>query len=192
SIGPLHMNVAEVVLPGAIVASVHTKRWRWICVFVIAALLVLQPDASQTTSFAGAIIVVLWCSSVAKTFRFGGSALLFFAVVVAWLRHDPLLPVLETEGIIGLANKITPLVAGLALVLLAFTSLSPLLSRGTRVHAAECASLALACYFLLSSITPFLGVFPVPLLGIGMSPIIGFWMGVGMLAGLADSEGTGK
>ena len=31
---------------------------------------------------------------------------------------------------------------------------------------------------------PFLGAFPAPLLGLGMSPIIGAWLGVGLLAGL--------
>lgn len=33
------------------------------------------------------------------------------------------------------------------------------------------------------------GAFPTPLVGIGVSPILGAWLGVGLLAGVAGREG---
>jgi len=41
---------------------------------------------------------------------------------------------------------------------------------------------ALSAYLLLTMIAPAIGAFPVPLMGMGMSPIIGSWLGVGCLA----------
>lgn len=34
---------------------------------------------------------------------------------------------------------------------------------------------------------PLLGAFPVPLVGMSMSPIIGFWAGIGALMAVCDS-----
>lgn len=40
---------------------------------------------------------------------------------------------------------------------------------------------ALACYFLTCLLAPFLGNFPVPLLGYGASPIIGYFLALDWL-----------
>ena len=50
------------------------------------------------------------------------------------------------------------------------------------------AALALSAYFVFSALTPLFGAFPVPLVGIGVSPVIGFWMGAGLLAAIASRE----
>jgi hypothetical protein len=46
----------------------------------------------------------------------------------------------------------------------------------------------LATYFALSALTPLVGTFPVPLVGMGMSPIIGFWLGCGSLIAVSGTS----
>ena len=45
-------------------------------------------------------------------------------------------------------------------------------------------SLCLAAW----AVTPLFGAFPVPLVGVGMSPILGAWLGVGLLAATARAR----
>lgn len=109
--------------------------------------------------------------------------LLFVGVVavlgiIAWARPDPLAGVAEVEGIIGLAWQRAPLVAAVAVTSLAIAVGAPVLSssRSNRAPAR-----ALAAYMAVTAIAPAIGAFPVPLIGMSMSPVIGFWLGIGML-----------
>ncbi len=52
--------------------------------------------------------------------------------------------------------------------------------------------LALTGYLVLSAFTPLFDAFPDPLLGIGMSPIIGFWLSVGLLPAIVSWENDTK
>jgi hypothetical protein len=49
--------------------------------------------------------------------------------------------------------------------------------------------MALAVYCAVVSLAPALGAFPVPLVGMGMSAILGFWLGAGALAAAARRGG---
>lgn len=109
--------------------------------------------------------------------------LLFVGVVavlgiIAWARPDPLAGVAEVEGIIGLAWQRAPLVAAVAVTSLAIAVGAPVLS-GSRSNRAT--ARALAAYMAVTAIAPAIGAFPVPLIGMSMSPVIGFWLGIGML-----------
>jgi len=186
-LGPAHLNVAMLLLPAAIVAlavRVRQQRWPWLAVVIALALLAAQPDASQATALAGATALI-----AAVTIRHAGVRIALMATVVGlaaltWLRPDPLAPVAEVEGIIGLALKLSPLCAGLALLLLAGVAGAPVACTVTNRPALSLGGAALGLYLLLWAAMPFLGAFPVPLIGMGMSPIIGAWLGVGLLAGL--------
>jgi hypothetical protein len=48
-------------------------------------------------------------------------------------------------------------------------------------HPARDAALALSAYFFTVAIVPFFGWFPVPLVGLGMSFPVGWWLGMGLL-----------
>lgn len=182
-VGPLHINAAAALLPAAAVAlaALRDRRWSWLAAAAILGLLVLQPDASQATAFGAAMIVVLASSRAPGTLRAGGIAATVLAVAAAWLRPDPLAPVPEVEEIISLAWAWAPLAAAAAVALLAATALWPLrIAVGDRP--AKVAALALAACGALSALAPAFGAFPVPLVGIGMSPVLGFWLGAGALA----------
>ena len=187
-LGPVRINMAEVLLPAAVVALAALSPGRvstWLVAAAVTVLLVVQPDASQATAFGGAVIVTLLLSHLGRAARWGGVAATVVGIAGSWLRPDPLAPVPEVEGIFGLAWTLSPLVAVLASVALAATALSPILAARDGAATSRKASLALAVYFLLSAIAPALGAFPVPLVGMGMSPILGSWLGAGLLAALA-------
>jgi len=189
-LGPLRINAAEILLPAALVACAaapHGLRMAWGTAAAILVLLAAQPDASQATAYGGGVIVLTAISPAGRGWRAGAAVLVILAVVVAWLRPDPLAPVPEVEGIMGLAWRLSPFAGLAAWGLLAAVVLSPLArSRGSDLRPA---AIALAAYAVLSALTPLFGAFPVPLFGMGMSPILGLWLGIGLLAASERAAG---
>jgi hypothetical protein len=86
----------------------------------------------------------------------------------------------EVEGIIGLAWASSPAVAAVAVALLAATALLPLRLAGRSRPFTPALALAACC--AVQALAPAFGAFPVPLVGMGMSPVLGFWLGAGALA----------
>ena len=191
-VGPVHANLAAILLPGGIVALAALSArewWPWLVAALVGVLLVLQPDASQATAFGAGVVVILMRLPAPRATRAACIAAVLAFVVTAWLRPDPLGPVAEVEGIIGLAARWSQLAALLSVGLLTSVVLSPLLVGKVEDGPLRTASRALAAYFALSALTPLAGTFPVPLLGIGMSPIIGFWLGCGSLVAVSGASG---
>ena len=191
-IGPVHANVAALLLPAfvvALAALVRDGSWAWLDCAACAVLLILQPDGSQATAFAAAVLIVVVRLPVARAIRIGAVVLVSSGAVMAWLRPDPLAPVAEVEGVVGLAYALSPPIAVTAVVALGGAALAPMMvATGPERSAARTAALALSAYFVFSALTPLFGAFPVPLVGIGVSPVIGFWMGAGLLAAIASRE----
>lgn len=187
--GPLHVNIAMVVLPSlsVVLAAAEDRRAIWGAAVAALILLVAQPDASQTTTLAAVLILVAAFRAPSRGVK---AALILFAGVAAaaaWMRPDPLQPVAEVEEIVGLAFQVSPLIGSLALILLAaFAAVPATLTRpDARLKLAGAAlSLCLAAW----AVTPLFGAFPVPLVGVGMSPILGAWLGVGLLAATARAR----
>ncbi|WP_372785414.1 hypothetical protein [Phenylobacterium sp.] len=189
-LGPLHMNVAEVLLAPAVVgwaALAARPGWPWGTAALALALLVAQPDASQATALGGAFLVIATLEGQ-RVGRWAGATLVAVAVTMAWLRRDPLAPVADVEGIMGLAWRLSPLAAVFAWLALGGAVSAPLILSGSDRRAVRAAALALAIYGMLAVLTPLLGAFPVPLVGMGMSPILGAWLGAGLLAALWRSS----
>lgn len=184
-LGPLHINVAEVLLPPAVAACASLAQGRvWLQVAALAlALLVLQPDASQATAFGGATAVLVGASVRSMLLRIAGLAVIAVAVGASWLRPDPLAPAPEVEEIMRLAWAVSPLAAVAAWAAL-------LASCGTLAWGRTPGAMALGVYALLTALTPILGPFPVPLVGMAMSPVLGLWLGAGLLAAQARVRGA--
>lgn len=182
--GPLHMNVAALLLPlllVALAAAPPDLALRSGVAIVVIALLYLQPDASQGSAFAVAALLLIGFESSRRLTGRMPIAIVFAIAAATWLRPDPLPPLPEVEGIIGLAWRISPLVAVSALVCLLVTVASPLILLPS--GAAARVAIAMSSYFAVCAFAPCCGNFPVPLVGAGMSPIIGFWVGIGALGG---------
>jgi len=188
-IGPVRLNAAWLLLPMMVVAwtdAVSRRVPLWGVAPVISTLLALQPDASQAVALTGAVIAVLLALRVSRGFGLVCAAVPVVAALMAVLRLDPLQPVPEVEGIIGLALETSPVLALLAVVALACAVLSPLAAVAGQRGASRAAALGLTVYLALSALAPWVGAFPVPLVGMGVSPILGAWCGIGLLAGLAQ------
>ena len=184
-LGPLHVNVAALFLPAAIVALAFCgilSRLGVAFAAAIAVLLVLQPDASQATSFVAAVLVLLARSTAPNGLRFTAMAAALFVAVLSWSRPDPLESVPEVEGIFPLAFAVSPVLAIAAAFGLAVASLAPLAMRAPADGSQETAALALTAYFVCAAICPIFGAFPVPLVGLGMSFPVGYWLGIALLS----------
>lgn len=179
-IGPVRFNVAALALPLALVLLAGVSRaWQLALSGAIMLLLVAQPDASQATAFGAGAICLLW-SKGRDGIAAAAMAATALLAMVAWLRPDPLAAVPEVEGIVALAWQQGPALAITAVAALAGATLSPLVA-SSAAHRGP-AAWALATYMAVSAIIPAVGAFPVPLIGMSMSPIIGFWIGIGILA----------
>lgn len=184
-LGPLHMNVAMVLGPAAVAAlgvDAEARPWAWMAAFVALGLLVLQPDASQATALAAALVLIAAGAAWSVAPRAGVMVAAGLLATAAWLRPDPLLPVPEVEQVVGLAAAVSPLAAGLAVVLLAAASLAAAIMTRSAPPGPRRAGRALSLALVAGSVAPWLGAYPVPWVGIGMSPILGAWLGVGLLA----------
>jgi cell division protein FtsW (lipid II flippase) len=182
-LGPVRLHAAAVLLPPLLVALHGLARVRgwWISTLValgVAAILLLQPDAAQATAFAAAALVVLLPGAGRDPLRLAGMLALPVLAGLSWLRRDPLGPVPYVEEIVDLAAGLGAVWAVAAVVSLLVLPLPFLLAgRG----GARPAGLALGAYVALTVLAAFVGVFPVPVLGYGVSPILGYFAGVALL-----------
>jgi hypothetical protein len=182
--GPLHINIAALLLPLALVALATLRPAAPFflgTVGSIGLLLVLQPDASQATAFLLAAELLLLRGNMSSGTRIAGTLGIAALALAAWSRPDPLDPVREVEGIFSLLAEVSPTLAILAAIGLAITALIPLRRAFTADGGTAEAAQALALYCIAVAILPAAGVFPVPLVGLGMSFPVGYWVGMALL-----------
>jgi hypothetical protein len=138
-----------------------------------ATALVLQPDASQLTAFALAMLVLLAAPSSHLLRRLALSAVLLCCTAVAWRAPDPLVPVRYVEGVLNLAAEVSPFALLAALISAALPVIAFVwVARATRSRG----TFAVAVYYAsLFALAP-LQATPVPLLGFGAGPILGYFL----------------
>lgn len=182
-LGPVQIHAGAVLLPPLLVALLESP---WISAvagaFVVLVVLLLQPDAAQAASFGAA-----WLCLVAFRREKGAIAVMIASVVLAaasLVRADPLSPVPHVEGIVGLAAAQGPALAVAALASLAALPLAQAMLLERRV------GLVLATYTAGLLVAAWLGDHPVPVLGYGVSPILGYY-GAVTLAGSVGGRETG-
>jgi hypothetical protein len=143
-------------------------------------MLVLQPDASQASAFAVAVAVLLLQRGRAHVSDWVAGGIVVGFALLAWSRTDPLEGVPHVEGIVSLAASLGAgwLIASvLALALLPL----PFISEGLRRRELRPEGFSLAAYFGIVCVTPFAGAYPVPVLGYGLSPILGYFAALGWI-----------
>ena len=190
ALGPVQANVVMLLGPAFVVAfAARMDFWptgSWLAILAALALTATQPDASQAAGLAAVAVLAAWSFHARPRSRLILVALAIGAAVWAWQRPDPLAPVPEVEGVIGLAFAQSVSMGALALSLLILTAVAPSLAATS--PAARLPALSLALFLLAWAAAPFLGAFPVPFLGMGPSPIVGAWLGVGLLAALLRTQ----
>jgi cell division protein FtsW (lipid II flippase) len=176
--GPLFVNIAALTLPAALVAMARLGAQHRLVPMIatlLAAILALQPDASQAFALALAGFAILVTD---KRISALVTALCLFGIAaLSLLRADPLQPVAEVEQIIQLAHASAP-----ALAWAAVASLAAIPAMLFALRLDDVAARALALYIAVACAAPIFGWFPVPLVGAGMSFPLGLWLGIGLLA----------
>lgn len=183
SIGPIRFYVASIVLPILIMGLWKIRKntnW-WISVIIttgVSLLLALQPDASQTTAFIIPMAIILFSNTNKNYFRF--SVLGVFSLIIAftWIYLDTLPPVAYVEGIVKMVAEM-----GIVWFALGITSLVilplPFILFPARNN--KLLSICLGTYFTVVMISTLFGNFPVPLMGYGISPILGYLIAIAWL-----------
>jgi hypothetical protein len=188
-VGPVRVNAGMLLSPSLVVATaVLAARgwWGWLPALVALVVSAMQPDASQATALALAVCAL---AAVRRTDRLAvRGAVAGAAILIAswsWTRSDPLTPVPEVEEVIQLAASHSLVLAAAGVLLLAALAATPLLAtRGRQPDELTAAGLALTALLAGWVVAPALGAFPTPMIGVGLSPVLGVWFGIGLLAAL--------
>ena len=176
SLSGFRLHASAVVAP-VIIACVTTAPGSYLMIFTAAAtamLLALQPDAAQACSVAAACGVILFRNvKLDSRQRAGGLAALVACSIVSLIRPDPLKPVRYVEGIfqiVSARSAVWAVAAALAMLLLPIPFFVAWVQRRRGL------SLALGAYVAMAVIAPMWGTFPVPVMGYGVAPILGYYI----------------
>jgi hypothetical protein len=132
-----------------------------------------QPDAPQLTAFAIASVPILGLSKSGRLVRLTTLAVLLLAAVVSWSLPDPLAPVPYVEGVFVVAASFSLWALFAAVLAVAL----PIITLGWLAHRTGSPSIfAVMLYFTALYLLAPLQVTPVPLLGFGAGPIVGYFI----------------
>ncbi|MFN8060246.1 MAG: hypothetical protein U0Q12_13905 [Vicinamibacterales bacterium] len=178
SLGGVRLYVAPLVIPSALrllghaVYGSQSRASMAPLASVIASLaLLLQPDAAQLDAVACAVVPILWTSRLSRVARALTLGAITAGALAAWQRPDPLEPVRHVEGVFELAAQVGSL-AFAASVCAAIGPTAALLWHAARDR--DVGVLAVAVYYAVVLAHAPLLVTPVPLLGFGVGPILGY------------------
>lgn len=188
-IGPLRFYIASIVLPILIVGlSKATEVTNWwistIITILISIIIALQPDASQTTAFIVPMIIILSSKITNNYLRLTISIVLSIIGFLSWKYLDNLSPVSYVEnivkmvGIIGIGWYISGIIS-LIILPLPFIIFSP--------KSDKLISLCVGMYYIMILISTMFGNFPVPLMGYGISPMLGYFSALAWLISAINS-----
>lgn len=192
ALGPLRLNASAALAPWLLLGLISRQdgvRAAAAAAVVATQLLhVAQPDAAQATALALGAAPLLASRRVVPP-ALGIPALLLAAgaAALAWARPDPLQPVAHVEGILLLARDQGPLALLGALVALGLALLPLAWAARGGAPGARRAAAGASLYFLASIGATFAGHFPVPLLGAGAGPVLG-WCALALLAAAAARD----
>ncbi len=182
-LGPVRLHAGALVLPVVLATLAGLERAgrrhaSTLLSIATALLLLLQPDAAQATAFAAGAVVLLLPRTRAEGHGWIRLVPLVLLAGLSWLRRDPLAPVPHVEGIVGLAMDQG---AAWGVAAVASLLLLPLPFFAARGAGDGRIGLALGAYVAVTILATATGRFPVPVLGQGASPIIGYLVALGLL-----------
>lgn len=176
------LNISMIVVPITIVAIYNLLRNRQtmfslISIIVISTILFLQPDASQLTGFSIAILLCLFNAQNLKVTNTISkiliSGILLVFTVLSWRFLDSLQAVNYVEGIFGMLSNISIALYLLGLIAAVMIPV-PFIIFPTQKN--NSISLCIALYYWAIILSAFFGNFPIPFMGYGISPIIGYFI----------------
>lgn len=176
-VGPFALHAAFLFMPLAltgmdILFMAGKPRAAYVCALLTGVALFLQPDASMSGALVMAMVSMLWHDR--KNSVLYGTVLfvLLMLAAVSWLRPESPAPVLQVEGILELAQASGWQIASLLSLMILFCPFAAGLCQ-TSSRLVSAANLLFYAALLAAACT---GDFPVPVIGSGASPIIGYLM----------------
>lgn len=178
TLGPINVYIASIILPLCIIqlwklAMNNRESYAVGLLFFTLFILLFHPDAGQLTAFACAAAIILWKKINNRMLRFLSFILTAAFVILSWVFLDDLAPVPYVEDIIFLVADL-----GNVWFVLGILSLLLLLSPFFFYGRTNVISLTLGVYFLMAMIVTLFGNFPLPIMGYGISPIIGYFIAI--------------
>ncbi|WP_397419097.1 hypothetical protein [Phenylobacterium sp.] len=185
-IGSLRLHVGFLFLPVALAAMTTVgPRLGVAGAALIGAALAWQPDAGMAVAFALGVIGLALSRRSAPSWI--AAAITVLAAVAALFRPDPLEPVRFVEGVVSLAVAQGPVMGAAAIVALAAPSGVLALIAWRRPDLTTVA-LPAALFWFGAAIASLLAHVPAPILGAGVSPILGYALTWGRIS--APRTGT--
>lgn len=182
--GPLSISVSLLVAPLLLVVLAHLlAAARTVAAIGVAAgmqlIHLLQPDAAQSAAFAvGAIVLLLLSVRRPSALEIGGAAALLALTMATFTREDPLPPIAEVEGIVGLARDAALPLGVLAVVTCALLAApfarAASLSRRSPDRVARAAQASLCAYVVVQLLAPIALHVPVPVMGYGATTVLAY------------------
>lgn len=169
------INIGLIVSPLLLIQISRITKPKLAILFslIISIIFLLQPDASLVSAFSISTYVLLFkkCKSILIKISF-----LFFTLFMigySWYNLDNLEPVSYVENIHNLTKEIS-----MALYFVSLISLLLLIVPFVYDAKNDYLSFSLGINFFVLLLATFFGHFPVMLMGYGISPIIGYYIGL--------------
>jgi hypothetical protein len=184
SLGPFRFNASMALVPVVIFAISDLLRRNRIGALALTAcmllIFMLQPDAGQGTAVAAAASVLIILDQSLGGMTKGLSVVAIgLAGAASWLRFDPLKPVEHVERIFHLlaARGLLGTMAAVVSVLFLFAPIV-VIAVVFKKSGDEKWPLAfsLFVYLLTCFVVTEFGFFPVPVMGAGIAPVIGYYI----------------
>ena len=182
-LGPVRLNASTVVSPW-LLAGVHAQARRspGRALALLGALLlvhVLQPDAGQATALALGGLVLIWRAPLATSATRAVAVVLVLSIAgLAWSRPDPLPALDHVERVLALGLSHGAGFAVATVMAMALLLAPMLVARG---HASPALALGFTVYVLAAVAVTFFGNYPVPVMGAGAGPVLGWYSMVAYL-----------
>lgn len=182
SISAVSLNVSMAVIPIAIFAIYHLLKSKELMFSVVGILsisliLFFQPDASQLTGFAFAMLFCLFDKDNAKTTNTVSKILISGALAVltilSWKFLDEIQPVDYIEGILSMLGGVSSALYIIGMLAVLLIPVPLLMFPFQNIKGL---SVCIAVYYWAITFSTFWGNFPVPFMGYGLSPIIGYFI----------------
>lgn len=180
-IGVVNLNIAQLIMPVSIISLAYfTSRFHlyFIIASVYSVLLCLQPDMSQICAFTFATVAHVFASKFSMIQRLFAILVPLTGTIYTISYPDNLQPVPEVEGIISLATNVSPWLSAFGIISIIICAICPILMIKSNDQEQKAAVIGLVVYSLIVAIVPLFAAFPVPLMGIGVSSILGSWIAI--------------
>ena len=172
NLGGFNVNAALLVLPALLVLLGGVRRFE-LLLLCAAAVLSIQPDFSQLTALAAASLPLLWHGRRERGWRIFCVAVLSVLAVVCLRIPVEIESVPYCEGVLSMLGETSWMLmtaGAVSLIVIPVFWICRYFKEG------GVWMLSLSVYYMVTILFGLSGAYPVPFMGFGLSPIVGYWL----------------